>query len=128
MTTYSIDSQSLEECELKYGVEVTLMNLGVRSFMVKISVCWVITCNIVGTLFLKMESIIFRFNQSDIKHQFQIDLIELIILNLWPECFIKESLKLVYWMKWDFKEYKNNQWIKLCTLGLRGSALKWQSL
>jgi hypothetical protein len=42
-------------CELKYEVKVTLIHLGVRSFTIKISMCWVITCSIVRILLLKKE-------------------------------------------------------------------------
>jgi hypothetical protein len=36
-------------------MDITLIYLGVRSLMLKISVCWVITCTIVRKLLINME-------------------------------------------------------------------------
>jgi hypothetical protein len=58
--------QSWEEYELKYKVDVTLIyerstliHLKVRSFMIKLSMCFVITCGIVKILLLNIEFILF---------------------------------------------------------------------
>ena len=50
----------------------------------------------------------------------------MITLNLWPEYFSKELLKLNVLNKIWFQEYKNNQENRSVTQGSRDSELKWQ--
>jgi hypothetical protein len=58
-------------------VDITLIHSEVRSLMIIISVCKVITCGIMGALLLNKESIIILFNQSDMKYLIEIYLMEI---------------------------------------------------
>jgi hypothetical protein len=56
VTSYDIDSKSLEDSELICQVDATFMHLGVRHLLwSKFLVRLMITCNIVRTTFLRMN-------------------------------------------------------------------------